>query len=110
MIRLEGQGVLVRDGVRLQLHPVAAFTSLGQALKMMKLWFMFSFDHPHLGEPGPLDVGVLLVTDAPNHPVVVHGVDDGGGVLGALGPLHGLQEERIVVASLLGEQLILFQT
>ena len=63
---------------------------------------MFPFDSPNLGEPGPLDVGVLLVTDTPNHPVVVHGVDDGGGVLGALRPLHGLQEERIVVASLLG--------
>ena len=65
---------------------------------------------PHLAKPGPLDVGVLLVADAPNHPVVVHGVDDGGGVLGALGPLHGLQEERIVVTSLLSEQLVLFQT
>ena len=63
-----------------------------------------------LAEPGPLDVGVLLVTDTPNHPVVVHGVDDGGRVLGALGPLHCLQEEGIVVASLLGEQLVLLKT
>ena len=37
-----------------------------------------------LTEPGPLDVGVLLVTDTPNHPVVIHGVDNGGLVLGSL--------------------------
>ena len=63
-----------------------------------------------LAEPGPLDVGILLVADAPHHPVVVHGVHDGGLVPGALGSLHCLQEERIIVASLLGQQLVLLQT
>ena len=38
----------------------------------------------YLGQPGPLDVGVLLVADAPHHAVVVHGVDDGGVGLGRL--------------------------
>jgi hypothetical protein len=38
----------------------------------------------YLGQPRPLDVGVLLVAYAPHHAVVVHGVDDGGVGLGRL--------------------------
>ena len=38
----------------------------------------------YLREPGPLNVGVLLSAHAANHPVVVHRVDDGGVLLGAL--------------------------
>ena len=64
----------------------------------------------YLTEPGPLDVGVLLIADAANHPVVVHGVEDGGSVLGSLGPLDCLQEERIVVTGLLGQQFVFLQT
>ena len=79
----------------------------------------------YLGQPGPLDVGVLLVADTPHHAVVVHGVDDGGVSLGGLqnkintrklkvsthlSPLHGFQEERIFVSSLLGQQFVFFQT
>ena len=64
----------------------------------------------YLAQPGPLDVGVLLVTDTPNHPVVVHGVDDGRSVLGSLGSLDCLQEERILVTGLLSQQFVFLQT
>ena len=64
----------------------------------------------YLTQPGPLDVGVLLIADTANHPVVVHGVDDGGVVLGSLGPLDCLQEERILVTGLLGQQFVFLQT
>merc|ERR1719411_2174997 len=78
--------ILLWCGMGLQLHPVATLASLGNSLT----------------EPGPLDVGVLLVADTPNHPVVIHGVDNGGLVLGSLGSLDSLQEERIFIAGLLG--------
>ena len=65
---LQRQGILVWGWVGLQLKPVATLAPLGGSL----------------AQPRPLDVGVLLGTDAPNHPVVVHGVDNCGFVLGAL--------------------------
>ena len=95
----------------LELHPVSTFTPLGNALeKIFLLNYLTTIPVSHLAEPGPLDVRVLLVAHTPDHPVVVHGVNDGGGVLGALGPLYSLQEEGIIVASLLSEQLVLLET
>jgi len=61
-MKLVGKGELVGSWVSLQFHPVPTLASLGVPLR----------------EPGPLDIGVLLIADAANHPVVVHGVDDGG--------------------------------
>merc|ERR1719400_1156695 len=92
--KLQGKVILLRSWVSLQLHPVSTLTPLGHTL----------------AEPGPLDVGVLLITDTANHPVVVHGVDDSGIVLGSLGPLDCLQEERILVSGLLGQQFVFLQT
>ena len=40
--------------------------------------------HVYLAEPHPLDVGVLLVTDATNTPVGVHSVDNSRFSLGSL--------------------------
>ena len=52
----------------LQLEPEPTFTSLRCSLT----------------EPHPLNVGILLLADAPHHPVVVHGVDNGWFGLGTL--------------------------
>ena len=52
----------------LELQPIATLTPPGHSLS----------------QPHPLDVGVLLIADATHHPVVVHGIDNGWLVLGAL--------------------------
>ena len=36
LVRLEGQGVLVRGWVGLELHPVSTFTPLGHSLKKIQ--------------------------------------------------------------------------
>ena len=95
----------------LQLHPVSTLTPLGHSLRVSRsVRRRHQTDKTYLAKPGPLDVCVLLVADAANHPVVVHGVDDGGSVLGSLGPLDCLQEERILVTGLLGQQFVFLQT
>ena len=60
-----------------KLEPVTALAPLGSALV----------------EPHKLDVGVFLVTDASNHSVGVHGLNDVGLVFGSLTPARGLHEE-----------------
>ena len=105
--------ILLGSWVSLQLHPVSALAPLGHTLRVVRsvrITEIYTNKETNLGEPGPLDVGVLLVTDASNHPVVVHGVDDGRSILGSLRSLDCLQEERILVTSLLGQQFVLLQT
>merc|ERR1719400_1675737 len=55
--KLQGKVILLRSWVSLQLHPVSALAPLGHTL----------------AEPGPLDVGVLLVTDTPT---IIHAMDN----------------------------------
>ena len=80
--------ILLGGGVSLELHPVTALAPLGHALrqKIFVTELKNNVEHfpPHLAQPGPLDVGVLLAADAAHHPVVVHGVHYRGRVLGAL--------------------------
>ena len=96
----------------LQLHPVSTLTPFGHSLRVERSVRTESTTEreTNLTEPGPLDVGVLLVTDTADHSVVVHGVDDGRSVLGSLSSLNSLQEERILVSSLLGQQFVFLQT
>ena len=63
-----------------KLEPVTALAPLGSALV----------------EPHKLDVGVFLVTDASNHSVGVHGLNDVGLVFGSLTPASGLHEEGVL--------------
>jgi len=53
-----------------------------------------------LDDPHPLDVGVVLVADTANHPVVVQGVDYVGVILRTRPPLGRLHEKGIIVARL----------
>jgi len=88
------KGILVWGRVGLQLHPESTLAPLGGTLR----------------EPGPLDVGVLLSTNAANHSVVVHSVNNGGVFLGSLSPGDSPEEEGILVSSQLGQQLVLLKT
>ena len=63
-----------------KLEPVTALAPLGSALV----------------EPHKLDVGVFLVTDASNHSVGVHGLNDVGLVFSSLTPACGLHEEGVL--------------
>ena len=65
---LQGQGILVRSGVCLQLKPISTFAPLGCPL----------------AKPHPFNVGVLFVTHATHHPVVVHSIHNVRLILGAL--------------------------
>ncbi len=78
---LQGQLILLRRRVGLQLEPVPAFAPLRGSLT----------------QPHPLDVCILLVAHTAHHPVVVHGVHYVWLRFRAQASGEGLEEERILI-------------